>query len=141
MTNPWSKSNTRLTAAGHRHRAWICELDVEDPNGEIEPAHLFNPFTWQAVRGRQLNDRTFASSLAVGDVVRIVRQCGPDPYDVDLVVRSVLPAGAGVVMGLRGAHTDMASICAAENNAAAARKQSAKEAAEKMMTIDGGELR
>jgi hypothetical protein len=141
MANPWEKSKTRLTPQGFLKRTWICDLDEVDPNQEIEACDLFNPFMWQHVRGRQLNDRSFASSLAEGDVVRIVRQCGSDPWDFDLVVRAILPVGAGIVMGLRGAQTDMARVVDAEKTAAAQRRQAAMKNAESMMVVDGGELR
>jgi hypothetical protein len=126
----WGKATIKLTESAYVKRAWVIDLDehFKETGIEITPRDLFDPTLWANIRTRKLFDRgDNIASLAEGELCRVVRQEGPDPFDIDLVCVAALPGG--LVMGLRGSRTPWGKLVEAEKNAAAQRRQAAQAAA------------
>src|SRR5262249_23262317 len=130
MTPSWKKSVVKMTEASYVKRAWVIDLDehLKETGISIEPADLFDPSLWQNIRTRKLFDRgDNIASLAEGEMARVIRTKGPDPFDIDLCCVAALPGG--LVMELRGARTPWRKLIEAEKQSVTKRRQAAQEAA------------
>ena len=126
----WNKKTVKLAEASYVKRAWVIDLDkhLEETGIEITPRDLFDPTLFCNVRTKKLFDRgDDVTSLREGEVCRVIRQEGPDPYDIDLCCVAALPGG--LVMELRGARTPWAKLLEVEKEAVAKRRASVREAA------------
>jgi hypothetical protein len=134
MAPSWKKPVVKLTEAAYVMRAWVIDLDehFKETGIEITPCDLFDPTLFENVRTRKLFDRgDNVTSLREGEICRVVRQEGPDPFDIDLVCKAALPGG--LIMELRGARTPWGKLVEAEKNAAVQRRQAAQAAAATLM--------
>jgi hypothetical protein len=126
----WGKASIKLTEAAFVKRAWCIDLDehFKETGIEITPRDLFDPTLFANVRTRKLFDRgDTLTSLSEGEICRVVRQEGPDPFDIDLVCVAALPGG--LVMQLRGARTPWAKLVEIEKQAAIKRRAAVRDAA------------
>jgi hypothetical protein len=120
----------KLTESAYVKRAWCIDLDehFKETGIDITPGDLFDPTLFANVRTRKLFDRgDILTNLAEGEVCRVVRQEGPDPFDIDLVCVAALPGG--LVMRLRGSHTPWAKLVEIEKDAAIKRRAAVRDAA------------
>jgi hypothetical protein len=130
----WNKRTLKLAEASQVKRAWIIDLDAhfKETGIEITPRDLFEPSLWENIRTKRLFDRgDNVTSLREGEVCRVVRAEGPDPFDIDLVCVAALPGG--LVMRLRGSHTPWSKLVEAEKSATAQRRHAAQVAAATLM--------
>jgi hypothetical protein len=126
----WKKPTVKLTEAAFVKRAWVIDLDehFKETGIEITPRDLFDPSLWANIRTRKLFDRgDNITSLAEGEVARVIRMESPDPFDIDLVCKAALPGG--LIMELRGARTPWSNLIEVEKQAAIKRREAVREAA------------
>jgi len=126
----WNKKTVKLTEASFVKRAWVIDLDAhfKETGVEITPRDLFDPTLWSNVRTRRLFDRgDVLTSLVEGEMARVVRHEGDDPFDIDLCCVAALPGG--LVMELRGARTPWNKLLEVEKQAVAKRREAVREAA------------
>src|SRR5215831_2374811 len=127
MTTPsWKQPAIKMSEAAFLKRAWHIDLDdhFKETGVEITPRDLFDPSLWANIRTRKLFDRgDNISSLAEGEMCRVVRHEGPDPFDIDMVCVGALPGG--LVFELRGSRTPWNKLVEAETQSVIKRRQAA----------------